>query len=177
MSDDRFFRDSPEAQVLTAMAEAKRDGLDPLEAWQLAVNGHICDSYTSARGDKPEPQRALGGPPNLRPSHAPPPPDDPDDDVRTSEQRCAGCRFIAQPGRGLARCTLYDSPVFGGVLWPHRTEERQAWKNAIVGTAPEWIAAYADEPTPVQRLLDVIAAASLDVADAEHDGHRGQVAA
>lgn len=156
-------RPSPDTQMLAAMRSAKASGLDADEALRLAVGGQVCDSYAGRRGTVRPQQQALDGPPNLRPAEAPT--DTPTILPTDAQKRCAGCRHVLGAGTGVARCGLYEVPVFAGVLWPHLTDERREWKAVIHDTAHEWRAAYLDEPTPVAEHLDVIASALRDAAD------------
>lgn len=152
MSGER--RPRPDDQVREALTAAKAVGLPFDEAWPLATDGHVCDSYTSARGSQAPPaQGSLDGPPNLRAS--------------AGQKRCAGCRFVHGAGSGLARCTLYSEDVFAGVLWPHRTHERHEWRNALLGdpdeaddqgTRHEWQASYEGTPSRYSILHEMLRA-------------------
>lgn len=128
-------------------------------AWQRAVEGEVCDSYQSLRtADKsaswPEPQG--DDPPGLT--------------LSDGQTRCAGCLYVDD-----GACALYGAAIFAGVLWPHRTEERQEWKAVIEDTRPEWRASYEGEATAYSRIHEMLTAAETpDVlgvyAEAPHDG-------
>lgn len=159
-----------------ALEVARAEGIDFAEAWGLAVQGQICDSYRSARGSA---NRALGephdAPPNLRTS--------------AGQKRCAGCRFITgltrtEPGDGddaggRARCMLYGADVFPGVLWPHRTDDRRQWQAAISTAIDEWERSYNGEPSRVGAILDAIRlrGAELALARAAEPPRTGHIAA
>lgn len=139
---------SPEWQVREALEVLRAEGVAFDEAWQLAVHGQICDSYRSARsarGAAPATGESHDRPPNLR--------------VSAGQKRCAGCRFVADAATGgRARCTLYGEDIFPGVLWPHRTEDRRQWQNAIRSAVNEWRRSYQGEPSRVHAVLDAIRA-------------------
>jgi hypothetical protein len=159
------------------MVTAKLEGRDFTEAWQLAIVGNVCDSYSSARGASARQlvDVQLGiqaGPPDLRPS--------------TGQKRCAGCVHVRGAGQGLAHCALFGVAVYPGVLWPHRTHDRHEWQAAIVGdpedpdspgSRAEWRAAYEDKPTAVGCLVEILLAASKDEGDDPLEGDRGSIAA
>lgn len=161
MSGERL--PSPDLQVREALEAARSAGMTFVEAWELAVSGHLCDDYRSARGETPDPAVAAGGPPNLRAS--------------TAEQRCAGCRYGERPQAGLGHCGLYDVPVYAGVLWPHRTDDRREWKNAIRSARDEWQRAYEGRPSRVAAILTAIRARIVEAETRDPRLEHGRVTA
>lgn len=174
MSGER--RPRPDTQVRASLTAAMAEGLEFDDAWPLAIVGNVCDSYRSARGGAAKPLHVqpelTSQPPNLRAS--------------ASSKRCAGCRFVAGAGRGLAHCGLYGVEVFPGVLWPHRTEDRHEWQGALLGddepgnlgSMPEWRAAYEGRDTTISDSLDVLARAIAGEDDDDGpDVESGSVAA
>lgn len=157
---------SPDWQVRMALEVLRGEGIPFLVAWALAVRGEICDSYRSARGtaEKDATSDAHPVPPNLRTSEG--------------QKRCAGCRFVADAASGgRARCTLYGADVFPGVLWPHRTDDRQQWQKAIATAVREWRRSYEGEPSSVAAVLDAIKLRGAESASAGARESRGHVAA
>lgn len=152
-------RPSPSWQVRTTLEVLRGEGVAFDEAWPLAVHGEVCDSYRSARGKPPTKTTTTThvAPPNLRPS--------------AGQKRCAGCRFAADTASaGRARCTLYGADVFPGVLWPHRTDDRQQWQSALgvaahseddseqtlSATVRAWRSGYDGLPSRTQAVLAVL---------------------
>lgn len=167
-------RPSPDLQVREALEAARADGLPFADAWGFAVHGQVCDDYRSARGqgDPPAVQESISpGPPNLRGSDG--------------EKRCAGCRYLAPPapegphtGPGRSHCGLHDARVFAGVLWPHRTEDRRQWQEAIITAIEEWGRSYRGEPSIVASVLDAIKRRVVeDAQQSDPRVERGHVAA
>jgi hypothetical protein len=135
-------RPSPETQVGASLARAKRAALPFAAAWERATKGEVCDTYRSARTDKngqPWPDVEPGPPPNLRVSS-------------NGQTRCAGCRF-----RTGSTCALYGAPIYPGVLWPHRTDDRREWQAAIAETVDGWRDAYEHRASAAGGALDMLA--------------------
>lgn len=154
---------SPDLQVREALQAARAAGLTFAEAWELAVRGQLCDDYRSARGATPGPDVADCAPPNLRPSVA--------------EQRCAGCRFVVAPIAGRGGCQLHQVPIYAGVLWPHRTEDRNEWKAAILSARDEWERAYDGRPSKVAEILQAIRHRMVEAETRDPRIQHGHVAA
>lgn len=149
MSGER--RPDPDSQVRGALEAAKRERRPFDEAWKLATDGHVCDSYRSARNAKSKAADVLASashagesPPNLRAS--------------SGRKQCAGCLFVEGAGSGVARCGLYGAPVYSGVLWPFRTDDRHEWQWAIFDSEPEWRASYEDTLTGYSLIHALLAA-------------------
>lgn len=168
MSGERL--PSPDSQVRRALEVARAAGMPFDLAWPLAVHGHVCDDYRSARGRATREPATPG--PDLRASDG--------------QKRCAGCKFVvlARDGTGalaggLSRCGLHDRSVFAGVLWPHRTDDRGQWRAAIETSVAEWGRSYRREPSPVARVLSAIRAHGqvMVMGEPEAPANRGHVAA
>lgn len=185
MSGERL--PSPDWQVRRALEVARAAGEPFAFAWMLAVHGHVCDDYRSARSAtvKPHPQAPTAGPPGLRPSEPPA-------STKAGRKRCAGCRYVeVDPAGGPATCARHDHPVFAGVLWPHRTEDRNEWQASLgvkphteddspmtlAATVSEWARCYRGDPSPVALVLSAIRYQGQQAALERADDERGHVAA
>jgi len=68
--------------------------------------------------------------------------------------------------------TVWEAALRGGGLWPHLTEDRRQWKEAMAETKEAWRAAYDRQEVAGGRALVALAAALRDADDDHEPNHR-----